>query len=102
LGQKAPGTDEERWTAMKFLGEVQEVTHEGKLIVKGVFAPHARDRIFDGRKRPIGLVVRVFGPVREPYVSVQVSSEQSLLSAVGKQVYVEEGEHGKGGKRRDR
>jgi RNA-binding protein len=87
---------------MKFLGEVQEVTYEGKLIVKGVFAPMPRDRVFDGRKRPIGTVARIFGPVRSPYVSVQVSGKESLLSAIGKQVYVEEGEHGKGGKRRDR
>ena len=87
---------------MKFLGEVQEVTYEGKLIVRGVFAPMPRDRVFDGRKRPLGHVVRIFGPVRAPYVSVQVSGQESLLSAIGKQVYVEEGEHGKGGKRRDR
>jgi RNA-binding protein len=87
---------------MKLLGEVREVTHEGRLIVKGSFAPGPHDRVFDGRKRPFGKVYRVFGPVKSPYVSIQVSSDQSLLSAVGKQVYVEEAGHGKGGKGRDR
>lgn len=86
---------------MKLLGEVSEVTHEGKLIVKGTFAPHPRDRVFDGRKRPLGQVHRIFGPVKAPYVSIQVSSDQSLLSAVGKQVYVEEGVYGKGGQGRN-
>ena len=88
---------------MKFLGEVQEVSFDGKLIVKGVCAPQPRETVTDNRRRPIGRVVRVFGPVAAPYVSVEVTGDQSLLSAVGKQVYVEGAEeHGKGGKRRSR
>jgi len=87
---------------MKFLGEVQEVAYDGKLIVKGVFAPQPRDAVLDNRKRPIGRVVRVFGPVAGPYVSVEVPGGQNLLSAVGKQVYIEGvEERGKGSKRRD-
>ena len=88
---------------MNYLGEVQEVTFDGKLIVKSVLAPRARDRVVDNRRRPIGRVVRVFGPVSGPYVSVEVSGEDSLLSAIGKKVYVEGvEERGKGGKGRDR
>ncbi|MDD1743906.1 MAG: hypothetical protein LUO85_04690 [Methanomassiliicoccales archaeon] len=88
---------------MKFLGEVQEVTFDGKLIVKGVFAPRTRERVTDNRQRLIGYVLRVFGPVAGPYVTVAVTGEQSLLSAIGKQVYVEGVEElGKGGKRRGR
>lgn len=88
---------------MKLLGEVQEVSFDGKLIVKGVCAPQPREVVTDNRRRPIGRVVRVFGPVASPYVSVEVSGQNSLLSAVGKQVYVEGVEElGKGGKRRSR
>jgi RNA-binding protein len=88
---------------MKFLGEVQEVTFDGKLIVKGVFAPRTRERVTDNRQRPIGQVVRVFGPVAGPYITVSVTGEQSLLSAIGKQVYVEGVEElGKGSKGRGR
>jgi len=88
---------------MKFLGEVQEVGFDGRLIVKGVFAPQPRETVMDNRRRPIGRVVRVFGPVAAPYVSVEVTGEQSLLSAMGKQVYIEGvEERGKGGKRRSR
>jgi len=87
---------------MKFLGEVQEVTFDGRLIVRGVFAPQPRDTVMDNRKKPIGRVVRVFGPVAGPYISVEVSGGQSMLSAVGKQVYIEGVEdRGKGSKRRD-
>jgi rRNA processing protein Gar1 len=88
---------------MKFLGEVQEVSFDGKLIVKGVCAPQPREIVTDNRRRPIGRVVRVFGPVASPYVSVEVTGDNSLLSAVGKQVYVEGVEElGKGSKRRSR
>jgi RNA-binding protein len=88
---------------MKYLGEVQEVSFDGKLIVKGVCAPQPREKVTDNRRRPIGRVVRVFGPVAAPYVSVEVTGDHSLLAAVGKQVYVEGVEElGKGGKRRSR
>lgn len=88
---------------MRFLGEVQEVSFDGKLIVKGVFAPQPREMVTDNRRRPVGRVVRIFGPVAAPYVSVEVTGKDSLLSAIGKQVYIEGvEERGKGGKRRGR
>jgi RNA-binding protein len=90
---------------MRFLGSVQEVTFEGKLIVRGSFAPFPKSRVLDNRQRPLGRVVRVFGPVDSPYVSVEPGGDVSLLSAVGKQVYVEEVENyakTKGRDRRDR
>jgi len=88
---------------MRLLGEVQEVTFDGKLIVRGVFAPQPRDRVMDNKKKPLGRVARVFGPVKAPYISVEVSGGSNLLSAIGKQVYIEGvEEHGKGDKRRGR
>lgn len=87
---------------MKFLGTVQEVTSEGRLVVKANFAPQPRARIMDNRKRTIGLVRRVFGPVAGPYVTVEPAGDLNMLASLGKQVYVEGAEnHGKG-KRRDR
>jgi RNA-binding protein len=90
---------------MKFLGNIQEVTFDGKLIVRGAFAPQPRSRISDNRQKPVGRVIKVFGPVSAPYVTVEPVGELSLLSAVGKQVYVEEVEEyakAKGRDRRDR
>jgi RNA-binding protein len=86
---------------MRLLGEVQEVAFDGKLIVRGQFAPSPREKVFDNRKRSLGRIGRVFGPVTSPYITVETSGDQSLLSIVGKQVYTEgEEHHGKGGKRR--
>jgi rRNA processing protein Gar1 len=64
-----------------------------------------RSRILDNRQKPIGRVVKVFGPVDSPYVSIEPGADFSLLSAAGKQVYVEEVENyakTKGRDRRDR
>ncbi|MEM0449781.1 MAG: Gar1/Naf1 family protein [Methanomassiliicoccales archaeon] len=88
---------------MRFLGEVNEITSEGKLIVRASFAPRPKETVFDNRKRPLGRVGRIFGPVSSPYVSVELTNHKSLLSAMGMQVYVEGvDEFGKGGKRRGR
>ncbi|QLH74857.1 MAG: H/ACA RNA-protein complex protein Gar1 [Methanomassiliicoccales archaeon] len=75
---------------MRFLGNVQEVSFDGKLIVRGSFAPQSHSRVVDNRQRPVGKVARVFGPVEAPYVTVEPTGGSSLLSAIGKQLYVEE------------
>jgi RNA-binding protein len=87
---------------MKLLGSVQEVTFEGRLVVRGSFAPPIAATVTDNRMRPLGRVARVFGPVASPYVSVEPMRGQTLLSVVGKQVYVEEVEPNAKAKGRDR
>jgi len=90
---------------MKFLGSVQEVNFDGKLIVRGSFAPQLRSIVVDNRQKPVGKVARIFGPVASPYVSVEPIGGSSLLSAIGKQLYVEEVDINaktKGRDRRDR
>jgi RNA-binding protein len=87
---------------MKLLGVVQDIGFDGKLIVRGSFAPGVRDRVVDNRSKPLGSVRRVFGPVDSPYIMVEPTGRSNLLAAVGKQVYVEEVGHYAKGKRRDR
>jgi RNA-binding protein len=87
---------------MRLLGVVQDIGFDGKLIVRGALTPGPRDRVLDNRSKPLGYVRRVFGPVDSPYIMVEPAGNSNLLTAVGKQVYVEEvGQHAKG-KRRDR
>lgn len=82
---------------MKFLGTVEEIAFDGKLIVRGAFAPRLRAKVVDNRKRTLGHVRRVFGPVDSPYISVEPAGGQSMLAILGKQVYVEGvEEYGKG------
>jgi RNA-binding protein len=88
-------------SGLKLLGVVQDISHDGRLIVKARFAPRNGAVVRDNLKVTIGRVARVFGPVRLPYVAIRPEKDMRTLAILGKEVYVlEEGDHGKG-KRRD-
>lgn len=84
---------------MKLLGVVQDMSHDGRLIVKSRFAPMKGAVVRDNLKARVGRVVRVFGPVRSPYVAVQPEEEMKTLAILGREVYIEEGDHDKGKRR---
>lgn len=73
---------------MQFLGNVQEVTVDGRLVVRATFTPKLKEAVFDNRKRPLGRIVRIFGPVDSPYVTVEPTGDTSLLTVAGRQVYI--------------
>jgi rRNA processing protein Gar1 len=87
---------------MQFLGNVQEVTVDGKLVIRAAFTPKLRDMVWDNRKRLLGRVVRIFGPVDSPYVTVEPAGDTSLLSIAGKQVYIDGVDDHGSGKQRER
>ncbi|MDD1771290.1 MAG: Gar1/Naf1 family protein [Methanomassiliicoccales archaeon] len=74
---------------MQLLGNVREITVDGKLVVRATFTPKIRDEVWDNRKKYIGRVVRIYGPVDSPYVNVEPTGDTSLLSLAGKQVYID-------------
>ncbi len=87
---------------MRLLGVVQDLSHDGKLIVKARFAPGIREIVRDNVKTEIGRVSKVFGPVRAPYVAIEPRKELKTLAVLGKEVYVQQQERDYGkGKRRD-
>jgi len=82
---------------LRLLGVVQDISHEGKLVVKARFAPKMREIVRDNLRTEIGRVSKVFGPTRSPYVAIEPRKELRTLAVLGKEVYVqEEREHGKG------
>jgi RNA-binding protein len=85
---------------LRLLGVIQDISHDGKLIVKARFAPNNRELVRDNLKGEVGRVSKVFGPVRAPYVAIEPKKELRTLAVLGKEVYVQERENGKG-KRRD-
>jgi RNA-binding protein len=87
---------------MKLLGVIQDISFDGRLIVRGAFAPSPRERVVNNRNKLLGSVQRVFGPVDAPYIMVEPAGRSNLLAAVGKQVYIEEAIRYDKGKRRDR
>jgi RNA-binding protein len=74
---------------MKKLGTIKDFSYRGDLVVKATFAPAPGAGVLDRRKRNLGRVVRVFGPVRAPYVTVK-PTKQPKLHLLGSGVYVEE------------
>lgn len=81
---------------MKLLGIVQDVSHDGRLIVKARFAPRNGETVRDNLKVKIGRVARVFGPVRAPYVAIRPEKDMKTLAILGKEAYVlGEGDRGK-------
>ena len=63
---------------MEYLGEVETVTHDGKIIVRAVSTPDVNNAVFDSHERKIGTVKRVFGPVDSPYVTILPTSKGNL------------------------
>lgn len=85
---------------MRLLGVVQDISHDGKLIVKARFAPRIKEVVRDNLKSEVGRVSKVFGPVRAPYVAIEPRKELKTLAVLGKEVYVQqERENGKGKRR---
>ncbi|MDN5357162.1 MAG: H/ACA ribonucleoprotein complex subunit GAR1 [Candidatus Methanomethylophilaceae archaeon] len=59
---------------MDFLGTVAEITSDGRAVVSASVLPEIGNPVFDSRKRRLGKVVRIFGPVDGPYVSVELEN----------------------------
>jgi rRNA processing protein Gar1 len=74
--------------AMQLLGVVQDISHDGRLIVKARFAPNPRAIVRDNLKGEVGRISKVFGPVRSPYVAIEPRKELKTLAVLGKEVYV--------------
>ena len=85
---------------MDVLGVVEDVTHEGIIIVRGEMTPDYGDIVYDSKQKRIGSVKRVFGPVDGPYVSVAPIDKTVLVNITGKKVYSEKGaQYGKNKRR---
>ena len=85
---------------MDVLGVVEDVSHEGLIIIRGEVAPDHGNIVYDAKQNRIGTVKRIFGPVDGPYVSVVPSDKNILKNISGKKVYFERGaQHGKNKRR---
>ena len=86
---------------MRRLGVVENIAHDGTVLVRSEFAPSRGADVRDKRNRPLGRVVKVFGPVREPFAAVRPAGAASL-SMIGVDVFVAEGDHANQEDRRSR
>jgi rRNA processing protein Gar1 len=71
------------------LGQVKGLGYDGKLIICGKFAPKLKLEVLDSKKKMVGTVNRVFGPVSSPYISVKPPrGERPQIDIIGNPVYV--------------
>ena len=85
---------------MEYLGDVETVTNDGKIVIRAITAPDVGAKIFDNRERCIGTVKRVFGPVDSPYVTVTPSEKNNLNGLLNKKTYHKGENRNAKGKRR--
>ena len=76
---------------MKFLGNSLHVANSGKLIVKSSIMPFSGAGVFDSNKKKIGKVNNVFGPTKDPYVSINLFKStdiEALKKNSGEKIFV--------------
>ncbi len=86
---------------MRRLGVVENIAHDGTVLVRSEFAPSRGADVRDKRNRALGAVIKVFGPVREPFTAVRAVGAASP-SWIGADVFVSEGDHAEQKNRRGR
>ncbi len=80
---------------MDFLGNVKEITTDGRLIVQCPEAPDIGEPVFDANQNKIGIIKRVFGPVSGPYASIEIKTV-ATDGIIGTDLYTRGGnKHGK-------
>ena len=72
---------------MEYLGEVESITNDGKIVIRAIDTPSPNAPVFDHRERRIGTVKRIFGPVDSPYVTVAPSEKTNLNGLLNKKTY---------------
>ena len=88
---------------MDHLGTVEEITCDGRLIVRCSDLPNIGEPVFDSRNKRIGVVKRIFGPVEEPYISITPEKDTDPSKYKGKDTFYNKGKEQNGKtKRRNR
>jgi RNA-binding protein len=75
---------------MKKLGKISHISNKGKIIVRSVNTPGFGLPVFNENKKKIGSVQDVFGPTKNPYITVKVYAKntENLDKRVGETLFV--------------
>ena len=78
---------------MKFLGNISHLSSSGRLIARSSQSPPSGVPVFTKDKKKIGKVVDVFGPTKEPYISVGVFKSieiEDFENSIGEELFMSE------------
>ena len=90
---------------MKFLGNSLHVANSGKLIARSTKTPSPGAIVFDSKKNKIGKVGYVFGPTKQPYISIRLfrsANRDEIARNCGEKLFVSKQNSKKSRKRRMR
>ena len=90
---------------MKFLGNSLHVANSGKLIARSDKTPSPGAIVFDSKKNKIGKVGYVFGPTKQPYISIRLfksANRDEIAKNCGEKLFVSKQNSKKSRKRRMR
>jgi len=76
---------------MKFLGNISHLSNSGRLIARSSQSPPSGAFVFNKDKVKIGKVLDVFGPTKEPYISIGVFKSigaENFKNNSGEDLYV--------------
>ncbi|MBS7625065.1 MAG: Gar1/Naf1 family protein [Candidatus Bathyarchaeia archaeon] len=72
---------------MKKIGQILHAYLGNKVIAKVNSTPKIGSTVFDAKKRPIGVVSDVFGPVKSPYIEIRVKN-QDVKDVINSTIYI--------------
>lgn len=84
---------------MDILGVVEEISADGRLIVRCDNLPELGDRVCDASNKDVGVVGRIMGPVDTPYASV---NPERGKAGIGDKLFIVRRKANAKGKRRNR
>jgi len=88
---------------MEFLGIVDGTADNGIIVVIGTGdIPDIGNHVFDSKNNKIGTVKRIFGPVKEPFITVAADNTAMLGGLKGKELYIKRRAQNGKDKRRNR
>jgi len=88
---------------MKVLGKSLHIANSGKLIARSNKTPSPGGIVFDSNKNKIGKVGYVFGPTKNPYVSIRLfrsANRDQIEKNCGEKLFVSKPKSKKPRKRR--
>ena len=90
---------------MKILGNSLHIANSGKLIARSDKTPTAGGIVFDSKKNKIGKVSYVFGPTKQPYITIRLfksANRKEIEKNCGEKLFVSKPKSKKSRKRRMR
>lgn len=78
---------------MKFLGNISHLSNSGRLIARSSQSPPSGASVFNKDKKKIGKIITVFGPTKEPYISIGIFKSMSMddfKESIGEDLYFSE------------